>query len=528
MTIAIASNPSLSGPRLLFSTGSVNPETGYSAYFSGDTTIPGTLCPDWYVIQWERQESATQPEYLNPNDTSMLSAGDFDPGREALYSISSPDDSGRLSVFNDGGQFIYDMYKSVGPETAAASAAYGSPDLGLQTQPGLLGGAPITMDHPVTLSIDARIREADVAYASGTTDQPFSATNPLGTAGMGVVVTFNSANLHITLFLQAELADSRFNTTPVAYQNTSSDGYTTTVIYHDVNASEAMLPYVTGDTPEKIDWNINAMLEDALQGVPTLAANASQLDNLAGWDFSSTYVGLEMGGINAPTIQGTASLDLQLSNLNLTTDPTTEYSAATAPNGGNALISSSYGDAPKIEFVDSTSGLSGVTYGEAYDGPVAGIKSEYLYDGSDAMSFIIPADTYIVGGPGNDCIAATSGNNVIDGGGGSNWLTSGSGDDTFFVSGLSGQSTWDCILNFHPGDMATIWGNISNIKWADDQGAPGYKGLTLFATGSQGQSVGMTFPGLTTADLAHFSVSSGQIGANAYLLIGDSAPASSH
>ena len=74
-----------------------------------------------------------------------------------------------------------------------------------------------------------------------------------------------------------------------------------------------MLPYVTGDTPEKIDWNINAMLEDALQGVPTLAANASQLDNLAGWDFSSTYVGLEMGGINAPTIQGTASLDLHSS-----------------------------------------------------------------------------------------------------------------------------------------------------------------------------------------------------------------------
>ncbi len=459
----------------------------------------------------------------------MSSISDFDPLYGAsIYSISSQNNSGRLSVFNNGGQFIYDMCESVGPTTVASTSAYGSPDLGLQTQPGLLAGAAITMDRPVTLSIDARIREADVAYTNGTTVQPFSDTNPLGTAGMGAVVTFNSANLHITLFLQAELADSRFNTMPVAYQNTSSDGYTTTAIYNDMNASGAMLPYVTGDTPEKIDWNINAMLEDAIQGVPTLAAHAAQLDNLAGWDFSSIYVGLEMGGINAPTIQGSASLDLQLSNLNLAYDPAIKYSAATAPNGGNALISSSYGNAPRIQFVDTTSGLSGVTYGETYNGPVAGIKSEYLYNGTDAMSFIIPADTYIVGGPGNDCIAATSGNNVIDGGGGSNWLTSGSGDDTFFVSGLSGQATWDCIINFHPGDMATIWGNISNIKWADDQGAAGYKGLTLFATGSQGQSVGMTFPGLTSADLAHFSVSSGRIGANSYLLISDSASAVAH
>jgi Ca2+-binding RTX toxin-like protein len=314
------------------------------------------------------------------------------------------------------------------------------------------------------------------------------------------------------LFLQAELADSRFNTTPIPYQNASFDGYTTTVIYNDVNASGAELPYVTGDTPEQIKWNINAMLQDAIQGVPSLANSAAQLDNLSQWHFDSTYVGLEMGGINAPKIAGTATLDMQVSNLNLQYDPSTTYKASTAPNGGNALISASYGDAPRIQFTDHTSGLSGTTFGAAYTGPVAGIKSEYLYEGTDSMSFIAPESTYIVGGHGDDNITATSGNNILDGGAGSNVLTGGSGKDTFYLSGLSGLFTSDTINNFHSGDMATIWGALSNVKWIDTHAVSGNPELTLLATGSKGQSLSMNFTGLSTSDLSHLSIQYGNVG----------------
>ena len=520
MTIAIASNPSVSAANFLFSTGSVDPSTGYAGYFPDNTAMPGQLSQDWFVYQWERQENASQPEYLNPADANMASDGDYDPlYGSSIYTVASADDSGRFSVFDDNGAFVYDMRESVDPATAAATAAYGSPDLGLQTMPGLMGGAAITMDHPVTLSLDARIREADVAYAPGTTDQAFAATNPLGTAGIGIVVTFASANLHVTLFLQAELADSRFNTTPIAYQNTSFDGYTTTVIYNDVNASNAELPYVTGDTPEQIKWNINAMLQDAIQNVPSLAANAPELDNFSAWHFNSAYIGLEMGGINAPTVEGSATLDMQLSNLNLEYDPATTYNASTAPAGGNALISASYGDAPQVQFTDNTSGLSGTTYAAQYTGPVAGITSEYIYQGTDSMAFIAPESSYIVGGSGNDHITATSGNNILDGGSGTNWLTGGSGNDTFFMSELSGQSTWDCINNFHSGDMATIWGALSNVKWEDNQGASGFDGLTLMATGSKGQSLDMTFTGMTTADLSHLAISTGSVGGTPDMLI---------
>ena len=246
-------------------------------------------------INGNARKAQSNLKYLNPADANMASDGDYDPlYGSSIYTVASPDNSGQFSVFSDNGSFVYDMRELIDPAIAASISAYGCPDLGLQTMPGLMGGAAITMDHPVTLSLDARIREADVACAPGTTDQAFAATNPLGTAGIGIVVTFGSANLHVTLFLQAELANSRFNTTPIAYQNSNFDAYNASFIYNDVNASNAELSYVAGDTPEQIKWNINAILVDAIKNVPSLSDNAAELDNLAVWHFNDTYIGLEM------------------------------------------------------------------------------------------------------------------------------------------------------------------------------------------------------------------------------------------
>lgn len=194
---------------------------------------------------------------------------------------------------------------------------------------------------------------------------------------------------------------------------------------------------------------------------------------------------------------------MQLSNLNLQYDPATTYNASTAPAAGNALIPATYGDAPQVQFTDNTSGLSGTTYGTQYTGPVADTKSEYIYEGIDSMIFVAPELRYIVDQSGNDQITATSGDNILDGGSGTNWLTGGSGNDTFYMSEVSGQPTWDSINNFHSGDMATIWGALSNVQWVDYQGASGIDGLTLFGAGSKGQSLGVTFTGMTTADLSH-------------------------
>ena len=50
---------------------------------------------------------------------------------------------------------------------------------------------------------------------------------------------------------------------------------------------------------------------------------------------------------------------------------------------------------------------------------------------------------------------------MLDGGGGSNFLT-GAADpssvDQFFVDGCGNAVTWSTIVNFHPGDSATIFG----------------------------------------------------------------------
>ena len=72
--------------------------------------------------------------------------------------------------------------------------------------------------------------------------------------------------------------------------------------------------------------------------------------------------------------------------------------------------------------------------------------------------------------------------------------------------------------------MATIWGALSNVKWENNQGASGFDGLTLMATGSKGQSLDMTFTGMTTADLSHLAISTGSVGGTPDMLIANVRP----
>src|SRR4051812_28107728 len=91
------------------------------------------------------------------------------------------------------------------------------------------------------------------------------------------------------------------------------------------------------------------------------------------------------------------------------------------------------------------------------------LQYAYLWASPDgaAIRGLVP-NMFIHGGSGDDAIAVSSGSNVLDGGPGSNFLTGGNGSDgghdTFFVDGRGGQVTYSTIVNFHPGDEATIFG----------------------------------------------------------------------
>ena len=156
------------------------------------------------------------------------------------------------------------------------------------------------------------------------------------------------------------------------------------------------------------------------------------------------------------------------------------------------------------------------------------LQAQYIYDGSDDVVIGAKvANVFIRGSTGMDALAAKAGSNVLDGGAGSNWLVGADGldggTDTFFVDGRGGQSTWDTLLNFHTGDMLTLWGfdaAAGSMSWSDNQGVAGYQGATLHADFGSGSGVSalVTFADLATSG-AQFATSTGTSGGLSYLAV---------
>lgn len=193
---------------------------------------------------------------------------------------------------------------------------------------------------------------------------------------------------------------------------------------------------------------------------------------------------------------------------------------ATDLDGIHAL----YG-APGFAQTDTTSGASSHPDGTSYAGPVSYLQQQYIPAGADNLAVAAQApNVFIRTGGGNDAISVVSGQNVLDGGQGSNFLTGGSGNDTFFLDGRNGQVTWGTLVNFHPGDTATLFGYVagqSGYAWADSEGAAGYTGRTLHAdlAGNGGVTASITFAGSTAADTGHYAITTGSAGGNPYLAV---------
>ncbi|GAC1342951.1 MAG: hypothetical protein NVSMB18_17890 [Acetobacteraceae bacterium] len=180
--------------------------------------------------------------------------------------------------------------------------------------------------------------------------------------------------------------------------------------------------------------------------------------------------------------------------------------------------------ATSFALTDTITGLSSRPDSTAYTGPVSYLQQQYIYSGFDSVAISSNApNVFIHGGAGNDAIAVTSGQNVLDGGDGSNFLVGGSGLDTFFLDARGRHVAWDTLVNFHAGDVATVWGfdpATATSTWAGISGAAGYTGPTLqLAIGGAAGTTALTFAGLTAADQARLVLTTGSVGGNAYLTI---------
>ncbi|MBV8914823.1 MAG: hypothetical protein JOZ05_17520, partial [Acetobacteraceae bacterium] len=196
-------------------------------------------------------------------------------------------------------------------------------------------------------------------------------------------------------------------------------------------------------------------------------------------------------------------------------------------NDANALLTTGTPlyPAPAVGLLDTTTGVGSTQYATVPNGGDTALQSEFLYPGLDnvAISATTPS-IFLKGGPGTDALQVTSGDNVLDGGAGSNFLVGGTGadggSDVFFDDGSLGAATWSTIVNFHFGDMATIFGfhnGLSTVTFDAVAGAPGYQGLTLHSElngAGTGVNASLTFAGILPADaVAHFTLSAGTLNA---------------
>ena len=206
------------------------------------------------------------------------------------------------------------------------------------------------------------------------------------------------------------------------------------------------------------------------------------------------------GANGAPIIDGLVSTESDGAgyNVQLTTSAVSEI---------EGWVAQDEAPTPPLAVFDTSTDAAVAATGSAYAGPVAGLENTYANITSASLNIVATTPGwFITTGSGNDAITVTSGTNVVNGGSGSNFLTGGNGADTFYVDATApDQDIWSTVVNFHRGDAVTLWGvspATATIAWADDQGAPGYSGLTLHAQTANGTGASLTLDDYGKADLS--------------------------
>jgi beta-glucanase (GH16 family) len=260
----------------------------------------------------------------------------------------------------------------------------------------------------------------------------------------------------------------------------------------------------------------------------TMAGGVSSHLSAADVLFADSSLPLVNSGIIVPpeVVQQTGS-DQPVENPNGNQPPA--GSPPGAPGNGVGPITpgtTSGGSASQpIRFLatDTLTGANASVPGSQYVGPVSYLDYEAVFASSTGVAVAAIVPNVFIKAAGNSALQALDGQNVLDGGPGSNYLTGGSGHDTYFADARGNTPVWDTIVNFKPNDMVTLWGFVAGTStyfWSADEGAQNAKGATLHADlGSGTVTASVTLAGYDLAAAHGLTVSTGNVGGNAYLAI---------
>ena len=194
---------------------------------------------------------------------------------------------------------------------------------------------------------------------------------------------------------------------------------------------------------------------------------------------------------------------LSVGNHNLTT-VVTDAAGNTSSTSAAVLVSIAEFDLPPIYVTASE--FSGQVKAIPYEGPVSYLQYEFLGTMNGEAVLSTELNDFLSLAGGDDAADGREGDDVLDGGTGSNFLTGGTGQDVFFLDAREGGTTWSTITDWDGGEQLSLWGwrpGVSQVTWIDQDGAEGYKGVTMHADidGNGVIDTSVTWTGLTRADL---------------------------
>ncbi len=496
------------------------------SYFAVPSSLASEPQSAWTIEQWN------QPVTINPNDyvQNDQNASD-DLYGDALYFWSEPNTSTNFAIYQNmeslGGGYVYSLTDGSSNDEVDFFMASPAP-VNYQND---------TLNHPVTLSLSAKITEDSIKYANPAF---FNPSYVFATVDLGFTVTFDGAGGiaygAYSGFIQIDPFVTN-STSPVSY--TSGELSPTNNQFTDSKrfASDPGLPLLPSDSdalPDTLTYNVNNYVYYALQAAFAgySAADQAILLNLANWSIGSFYVGLATNDITVDnsgteSLAASVSANLQVSNLSISTDLNSIY------NPSSPVAATPIGDEnPQISFYDETVGDGGLADGSTYSG-IPGIQDKYIYNGTDEVSLTAPEgqNWEFGGGTAPTTLTAISGNNILVASAGGSTMIGGSGDDTFEIPNitLGGTSAVDTIENFHPGDSIVLSGANSpgmDYSFQLNIGVSGSTTLTVVAENPTvpGLTETVVIPGLSIDDVSGLSVAGSPGGGGSLTLSSSATP----
>ncbi len=226
-----------------------------------------------------------------------------------------------------------------------------------------------------------------------------------------------------------------------------------------------------------------------------------------------------------PDAVGTARFTLTLIDGGGAVAQNAAAAVAISPSADALRQAEHFAPAPGSAFMTATAdGQQTLAAGETYQGPVSYLQGQYIYDGWEPVAIVARTpNVFVKNFVGDAAVALLSGQNVVDAGKGSNFLIGGTGDDVFFLDGRSDAVTWNTIVGFNRGDIATLFGfgPTSSYWWDESDGAPGYTGRTLRSDlhNAGHPTASITFAGADRSVTDTYALTTGQIGGIDYMTI---------